>query len=223
MFQVLKFVGCFRWIWLGSSVWFATWKSSFKRSDLFCCLRFKWWLLGPRKLQGWFLQKSFQSLKNQNWLPERQKIKFDFAWLQHPVGINTIMCTAFISQKKINHFTVWPQPIWIRVNCWWQILPQHQSTYIRGPESVSIEIPPYQTKIYLLSKSSSKWECYEVRSKYFIKNSFWKFYEVRSERGDFNWYNYRFWASWVPIYFDPVVVEVKTFLFYSYWLWPFCV
>ena len=68
--------------------------------------------------------------KNQNWLPERQKIKFDFAWLQHPVGINTIMCTAFSSQKKIHHFTARPQPIWIKVKSWWQILPQHQSAYL---------------------------------------------------------------------------------------------
>ena len=36
--------------------------------------------------------------------------------------------------------TVWPQPIWIKVKSWWQILPQHQSTYQGGPESVSIEI-----------------------------------------------------------------------------------
>ena len=28
---------------------------------------------------------------------------------------------------------------------------------------------------------------------YLIKNSFWKFYEVRSERGDFNWW--WFWSS----------------------------
>ena len=33
---------------------------------------------------------------------------------------------------------------------------------------------------------------------YFIKNNFWKFYIVRSERRDFNWC--RFWASWVHRY-----------------------
>ena len=43
---------------------------------------------------------------------------------------------------------------------------------------------------------------------YFIKNSFWKFYEVKSERGDFNWC--WFWSS-----FDAVVVFVtsQTLLF----------
>ena len=38
--------------------------------------------------------------------------------------------------------TVWPKPIWIKVNGWWQILLQHQSTCKRNP--------PFQTKIYLV-------------------------------------------------------------------------
>ena len=41
----------------------------------------------------------------------------------------------------------------------------------------------------------------------FIKNSFWKFYKVRSERGDFN-------SRPHGMYFDAVVVEVKTFLLF---------
>ena len=36
------------------------------------------------------------------------------------------------------HYTVWLQPNWIKVSDWSQILPQHQSTYLRGPESASI-------------------------------------------------------------------------------------
>ena len=28
--------------------------------------------------------------------------------------------------------TVWPEPIWIKVSGWWQIQPQHQSTYLTG-------------------------------------------------------------------------------------------
>ena len=39
---------------------------------------------------------------------------------------------------------VWPQPIWIKVRSSWQIPPQHQSTYLGGPESASIEIPPFR-------------------------------------------------------------------------------
>ena len=36
-----------------------------------------------------------------------------------------------------------------KVNTSQLLLPQHQSTYTRGPESASIEIPPFQTQIYL--------------------------------------------------------------------------
>ena len=49
--------------------------------------------------------------------------------------------------KPSNHncaATVWPQPIWKKVRSWWQIPPQHQSTYLGGPESASIEIPPFR-------------------------------------------------------------------------------
>ena len=56
--------------------------------------------------------------------------------------------------------TVWPEPIWIKVSGWWQIPPQHQSAYLGGPESASIEIPSFRP--------------------HFIKNSFWKFYEARA-------------------------------------------
>ena len=31
-----------------------------------------------------------------------------------------------------------PEPIWIKVKKSWILLPQHQSTYPRGPESASI-------------------------------------------------------------------------------------
>ena len=43
-------------------------------------------------------------------------------------------------------FTVWPEPIWITVSGWWQIPPQNQRTYLRGPESASIEIPTFRPK-----------------------------------------------------------------------------
>ena len=52
--------------------------------------------------------------------------------------------------------TVWPEPIWIKVNGWWQILPQHQSTYLRGPESASIEIP-LQTSLHKIFKNCFLW------------------------------------------------------------------
>ena len=37
--------------------------------------------------------------------------------------------------------TVWPEPIWKKVNTSQLLLSKHQSTYPRGPESASIEIP----------------------------------------------------------------------------------
>ena len=53
---------------------------------------------------------------------------------------------------------VWTEPIWIKVKSWWQILPQHQSTYLRGRESASIEI-----SLFIPSKCFLK------------KNFFWNF------------------------------------------------
>ena len=52
------------------------------------------------------------------------------------------------SQKDTNQMTnpsaVWSLSIWIKVKSLQQILPQHQSAYLRGPESASIEIPPFR-------------------------------------------------------------------------------
>ena len=62
------------------------------------------------------------------------------------------------SLKKVGAITVWPEPIWIKVTSWWQILPQHQSTYLRGPESASIEIPSFRPHFIKFSKTVS----YEV-------------------------------------------------------------
>ena len=49
--------------------------------------------------------------------------------------------------------TVWSEPIWIKVKKSWLLLPQHQSTYARGPESVSIEIPPFRPHFIKFSKT----------------------------------------------------------------------
>ena len=43
----------------------------------------------------------------------------------------------------------------MKVKSWRQILPQHQSTYLRGPESASIEIPPNRPHIINFSKTVS--------------------------------------------------------------------
>ena len=55
---------------------------------------------------------------------------------------------------KLRQITVWPEPIWIKVKTWWQILLQHQSTYLRGPEFTSIEIPPFRTHFIKFLKTA---------------------------------------------------------------------
>ena len=46
-----------------------------------------------------------------------------------------------------------PEPIWIKVKKSWLLLPQYQITYPRGPEFVSIEIPPFRPHFIKLSKT----------------------------------------------------------------------
>ena len=44
------------------------------------------------------------------------------------------------------YITVWPEPIWIKVKKS-LLLPQYQSTYSRGPDSVSIKSPLSDLKV----------------------------------------------------------------------------
>ena len=88
--------------------------------------------------------------------------------------------------------TVWPEPIWIKVKKSWQIPTHHQSTYLGGPESASIEIPPFRHHFIKLSKTvfyeaNLVSQCLHLEVLLLSK--------FGSERGDFNWC--RFWASWV--------------------------
>ena len=57
--------------------------------------------------------------------------------------------------EKWSKNTVWPGPIWIKVKKSWLLLPQHQSSYPRGPEYVSIEIPPFRPHFITFSKTVS--------------------------------------------------------------------
>ena len=59
---------------------------------------------------------------------------------------STILLFGIDCHPKTNcqSLTVWPEPTWIKKS--WLLLPQHQSTYPRGPESASIEIPPFRPK-----------------------------------------------------------------------------
>ena len=84
----------------------------------------------------------------------------------------TSKMTSNTCTVRSNACTVWPEPIWIKVKKSWQIPPQHQSTYLGGPESVSIEISHFRPHLEVL-----------------LLNKF------GSERRDFNWC--RFLASCV--------------------------
>ena len=53
----------------------------------------------------------------------------------------TLFLVLFTEHTKSFSFTVWPEPIGIKVKKSRLLLPQHQSTYPTGPESVSFEIP----------------------------------------------------------------------------------
>ena len=108
----------------------------------------------------------------------------NYSW-NHAIG--PINCSCRLC--KYLHSTVWPEPIWIKVNSWWHIILQQQSTYLKGPESASIEIPPFRPHFIKFSKTVS----YEVNLtsqhshlEVLLIRKFW------SERGDFNWC--RFWA-----------------------------
>ena len=54
------------------------------------------------------------------------------------------------------HNTV-PEPIWINVKKFWQILLQHQSTFLGGPESASIENSPF-TQVEYINDGHYNWK-----------------------------------------------------------------
>ena len=86
------------------------------------------------------------------------KFSFSFAVNFDKMKISVVF---FSGNCQNTYYTVWPEPIWIKVKTWWQILPQHQSTYLWGLESASTKIPPFRPN--LLSKSTSKCERCEIR------------------------------------------------------------
>ena len=62
------------------------------------------------------------------------------------LAVNLIMTLSghLSNIDEIRLLTVWPEQSWTKGNGWWQILPQHQSTDLRDPESASFEIPPFR-------------------------------------------------------------------------------
>ena len=90
--------------------------------------------------------------------------------------------------SKYKKYKLLPEPTWLKVKTWWQILPLHRSTYLRGWESASIEIPSFRPHFI----KSSKTVFYEVnltsqRSHLEVLLQ----HKFQSERGHINWS--RFW------------------------------
>ena len=92
-----------------------------------------------------------------------------------------------IEMKKNCYWnTVRPEPIWVKVKKSWLLLPQHQSTYPRCPESVSIEIPPFKPQFLKFSKN-----CFLLSKSCFTMFTFWGTFTNKI----WDWCS--FWASWV--------------------------
>ena len=62
------------------------------------------------------------------------------------MAIRVLEFSNRVYKIRNTYITVWQEQIWIKVKKSWLLLPQHQSTYPRGPESASIEIPPFRPK-----------------------------------------------------------------------------
>ena len=101
---------------------------------------------------------------------------------------NRVTCQQIVNFLHFDAFTVWPEPIWIKVKKSWLLLPQHQSTeYIPKRPRICINWNhPFQTQIHSvkvpLNVNIAKQDLPH-------KNSFLKI--LWSEV----WC--RFWASWV--------------------------
>ena len=51
---------------------------------------------------------------------------------------------------------------------WWQIPPQHQSTYLGGPESASIEIPPFGPFLWSKFSKMKIFKKFRIAPKFFF-------------------------------------------------------
>ena len=99
-------------------------------------------------------EKCFRILDHKS-LPTRSSIQIMYCTKRTLEMCLSYLCAVikkksikFKGCRQLNHEynTVWPQPIWKKVRSSSQIPPQHQSTYLGGQESASIEIPPFRPK-----------------------------------------------------------------------------
>ena len=122
---------------------------------------------------------------------------------------------------------LWPQPILIKVSGWWQIPPQHQTTYLGGPESASIEIPSFRPHFIKFSKTVFYVVKLVSQCSHLEVHLLCKF---GPERQDFNWcrfVNTKKWKNevrvksllWGNIFFTTEVeVWVKARISCIYWV-----
>ena len=104
-----------------------------RKSELYCEIT----LLQRKSLSIFFQNKKFFDLpKKKSYYAIHNHDEQQFFW-------TCLVCTC--------HLTVWPEPTWIKVKKSWQI-PLYQSTYLGGPESASIEIPPFRPQFTKFSK-----------------------------------------------------------------------
>ena len=132
---------------------------------------------------------------------------FSITW--NTYGLKFELTTKSFKQSPAACFmkpgTVWPEPIWIKVKKSRLLLAQHQSTYPKGPESAWIEIP--QSQIYLVKVPIN---VNIVRQDLLNKKQFLKILWSEVWKGGFQLIQI---LGLLGIYFDAVVVEVKTFFF----------
>jgi hypothetical protein len=95
------------------------------------------------------LNKSFTVIIH-SWHPNQQNFVDHQIVFLTKYQLSVFLCLLFA--EKTNFLLVSQQNFSYG---WWQILPQHQSTYLRGPESTSIEIPTFRPHLIKFSKTVS--------------------------------------------------------------------
>jgi len=110
----------------------------------------------------------------------------------------------YVLRKVSVEFTIWPEPIWIKLKKSWLLLPQHQSTYHRGQEYTSI----FQTQIYLVKVPLN---VNIVKQDLLNKKQFLKILWCEVWKKEFQLIQI---LGPLGKYFDAVLVEVKTFLLF---------
>ena len=77
-----------------------------------------------------------------------QIVKLNFRYL-----VSKVWFPKFANMLHSILSTVWPEPIWVKTNSSWLLLPQHQSTYLPKRPRICINWnPPFQTSLHKIFK-----------------------------------------------------------------------